>query len=339
MLEVLEVESERLDSIQAYDAWEHLCADAFDEPSEGFIAVQTVFYDASSNPWSAKRPDAPLLHTVGCYIAHVDDWRRFRKEWRIELGKSGFEFFHMTDFEYAQNEIINGRELSTKNPYHGWSKDDFVPFLKRLHRVINRKKSDGSYRMQAFISSLVKPDYDKTLPDALKDEPGCRSHYMFNVANTMESIAQWANKHTYYDPIHYVFAGGDGEGGNLEKWFVSCWENDNLRKHFRLSKSYSHMPYDIARMKDEPALQAADIAAYEFNKVALEVAERGGLDIPIKELRKSLSSLCQADHNGLLLRDQELAKAFPHMVKYKEREERERRAIVNIYYADAEKKE
>jgi hypothetical protein len=308
-----------------YDAWEHLCADWFDDPERGLVVLLTVYFDASSNPRSDKRPNALLLHTVGGYVASVEDWRRFRKEWREELAKKGLEFFHMTDFEYAKNEVTNGRALSAKNPYYGWSKEDFVPFLKRLHGVINRRKSDGSYRMEAFISSLVKPDFDKTKLER-PDDLSWASYYMFNAASSIGRIAQWADVHDYHDPIHYIFAGGDGEGSNLERWFVAAYKDEKLRRRFRLGKGYSHLPYEIQMMKGEPALQAADIAAFEFNKLALEIAEKGGPDIPLSELRRSLSSLCKADSQGVLLRSEEMADAFP----------REKRATFNVYYRGSE---
>jgi hypothetical protein len=283
------------------------------------LAYLTVYSDASYNHSTASSPDPRLLHTVGAYIATRTNWRRFRKEWKRELDKKGLDHFHMTDFEYAQSAIRSGRTLRATHPYYGWKGDEFVPFLRRLHGVINRKDSNGQFRMRAFIASLVRPDFDKTLPAELQDEPGCKSHYLFNVVMVMEQIAQWADSEGYHDPIHYVFAGGDGEGANLENWFNHCWSSETARKRFRLSNGYSRIGYDIEWMKDEPALQAADIAAYEFNKLALKAAERGGFEIDENELRKSLLNLSRTAHRGGLLTEMELRKAFPPMVAFKKR--------------------
>jgi hypothetical protein len=70
-------------------------------------------------------------------------------------------------------------------------------------------------------------------------------------------------------------------------------------------------------MRSEPALQAADIAAYEFNKFALKAAERGDSEIDENELRKSLVNICRTGHIGRLLTAEQLRKAFPLMVAFK----------------------
>lgn len=277
-----------------------------------------AYSDASYNQPTIKYPSQPLLHTVGAYVATDIDWRRFRKEWKGELAKKKHSHFHMTDFEYAQNAIIAGRPLKDSHPYYGWSPEEFVPFLKRLHRVINRKRCDGSFRMNAFIASLVKPDFDKTVPGELKDDPGCRSHYIFNVVNVMEQIALWADRNNYHGLIHYVFAGGDdGAPGNLENWFDYCFGSKTATKKFRLSKDYSRKGYEIEWMKFEPALQAADISAYEFNKLAIKGAEKGNFEISESELRKSLINLCRTSHRMGLLTEKELVEAFSQMIEFK----------------------
>lgn len=286
----------------AYDAWEHLCADAFDGSERGVIALLTAYFDASYN----QPPSHPLIHTVGGYAAFIDDWKRFRKEWREELQKKGLAYFHMNEFEYARSTIIAGRTLSQSSPYFGWPEEAFIPFLKRLHQVINRKRRDGSFRMAGFINSVGIPDFLNALPNELKDDPGCKTHYIFNVAVLMEHMAQLLNKERYNGLIHYVFAGGDGEGGNLERWFDQLYRNDLARKHYRLSKGYSRIGYDIQWAKSEPALQAADIAAFEFNKAALIAAETKQ-PLKLDAVRKSLPNLCRTYHNGKLLMEQDFA--------------------------------
>jgi hypothetical protein len=281
--------------------------------------VLTVYSDASYNQPSATRPNPFLLHTVGCYVARVEDWRRFRKEWKRELAKKGLDHFHMNRFEYAWNRIHTGKSVSKSDPYYGWVENDFVPFLKRLQQVINRKRNDGTFRMEAFISSVVKADFEKILPRELKDEPGCRSAYIFNVVINMESIVRWATQNKYAGQIHYVFAGGDGEGGNLERWFDYCWANRTARERYRLSKGYSRRGYDIEWMRAEPALQAADIAAFEYNKLAQTVAKSGKRvpQLDRNEVRRSLINLSNTRHNGKLLTEKHLIPTFAAMLKFK----------------------
>jgi hypothetical protein len=308
-------------AVREYDAWEHVCLDAFDNPKRGVIALlfpMTAYLDASLNKPSPTRPNPPLIHTVGGYLALYADWKKFRKEWRIELNKKDVPHFHMKDFEYAQAAIKRGEreKISRKNPFKNWDEGEFVPFQNRLYGVINRKNKDGEYRMASFNSSVVMADFDETLPDELKDDPECASYYIFNVANVMKQIALWCSSHIMYNhPIHYIFAGGDKEGSNIENWFDYCWNSEQDKNYFRLNKGYTRMGYDIQWMQAEPALQAADVAAFEFNKVALKVVEWGGGDIPKSEMRKSLSPLCRAEHYSYTLTKEVLPGAFAQIIR------------------------
>ena len=307
-----------------YDAWEHICADAFDYPKRGLIALLTVYFDATYNQPSKSRPNQPILHGVGCYLARYEDWKRFRREWRIELGKKGLPYFHMTDFERAKALVKAGKPLEESSHYYGWSVDEFEAFQKRLYRHINRQRPDGTYRVVAFNSSLIKTDFDKTRPAELKNDPECKSHYIFNVANLMKGIARWCNENSVRDPIHYIFSDGDKEGNNLYNWFKHCWQYETSRKYYHLSKGYSRLgpnvSYDTQFMEGEPALQAADIVAYEMNKIAIEIAERGHANILLAELRKTLPFLCKADHFGRTLREPELKAAFSDILSVRSRE-------------------
>ena len=298
------------DNDKPYDAFEHLCQSTFDDPKRGIMAYLTVYSDASYNQPTKQNPNPRLLHTVGAYVASVDDWRRFRKEWKQELDWKDLDHFHMTDYEYARNAIISGKTLKSTHPYCGWKVGDFDLFLQRLHKVINRKKRDGSYRLEAFLASVCTTDFEKVLPGELKDDPGFCSPYMFNVVMNMMNIRRWADENRHNDPIHYVFAGGDGQGNNLERWFDYCWRDRYARKRFRLDKGYSRIGYKIEWMKAEPALQAADIAAFEFNKVALKADEKQTLALDMGELRKSLPSLCQTHHYTILATENQLRDGF-----------------------------
>jgi hypothetical protein len=177
-----------------------------------------AYFDASYNHPSPTRPDSPLLHTVGGYIGTAQDWRKFRKEWRGELLKKGVPDFHMNKYEKALSETIQGRELKETNPYHGWSREDFTPFLQRLHNVLRRKNTNGLPRLEGIGQSIKKADFDSMLPDELKDDPGCKSYLMFNIASNMAHAAMWASYNKYDDEIHYVFASGDLEDANIARF-------------------------------------------------------------------------------------------------------------------------
>lgn len=309
--------------LSEFDAWDAMCFDAFDDPKRGFVVLlipyadTLKFYsDASTNPPNASRPGVPLLYSVGGYIASVRDWRSFRKEWRKVLAEHGFgdRPFHMTDFERDQNAILTNKPLSSKSPYQGWKHEEFLPFQQEIHKVLTRVKRNGHFRLEGFMAAVVRSDFTQFIPEAFKNELGFGSEYMWNVILNMESIAMWADENGYHDPIHYVFASGDRQEGDLGRWFEACWNIDFMCRHYRLSKSYSVMPYSIAEMKFEPAIQAADVGVYEFNKAAIQAVENGG-DLDVGRLRKSLLNIAKVRHNGKVMTLPELELARDHMLK------------------------
>ena len=49
----------------------------------------------------------------------------------------------------------------------------------------------------------------------------------------------------YNDPIHYVFASGDGEDGNIKNFFDSLWRDINAQRFFRLSTCIAPAGYTL----------------------------------------------------------------------------------------------
>lgn len=277
-----------------------------------------AYFDASYNHPSTTRPDSPLLHTVGGYVGSEDDWRKFRKEWRGELSKKRVPDFHMNKFEKALSETIQGRELKESNPYYGWQREDFPAFLQRLHNVLRRKNADGLPRLEGIGQSIKKDDFDNMLSDELKDDPGCKSYLMFNIASNMAHVAMWATHHKYSDEIHYVFDRGDCEDGNIARFFDSLWEYEKARQWFRLTKEISPTGYQLQSAQAEPSIQAADIAAYEFNKLAMHCLENN-YEIDEHTARKSVVNLCREPNNNfpLLLAGDRMRQAFEDMAAFK----------------------
>jgi hypothetical protein len=270
-----------------------------------------VYVDAAYNHPQGRTADDPRVHTVAAYFGDVDDWRKLRKEWRKELTYFRVPYFHMKDFEHARNVAIFGRgHISSRSSYNGWSADTLNAFERRLHNIINRKRPDGLPRITSITSNLLINDYERTLPADLNDHPECRSPFILNVTNVMKGIAHWASSVSYYKPIHYVFAGGDNETGNLDKWFSRSFQRDEVARFYRLAKGFQRIGYDIQWMKQEPALQMVDCPAYEMNRANVEWAKNNFNPIHLDDLRKSLSSLCRIDHFGLLLREPELMEVY-----------------------------
>lgn len=208
--------------------------------------------------------------------------------------------------------------MKETNPYHGWSREDFTPFLQRLHNVLRRKNADDFPRLEGIGQSIRKIDFDSMLPDELKNDPGCKSYFMFNVASNMTHAAMWASHNNLDDEIHYVFASGDRENGNIARFFDSLWKYEKAQQFFRLTKELSPTGYEFQSAQAQPSIQAADIAAYEFNKLALHCLENN-YEIDPSMARKSVLNLCREPNNSfpLLLADERMRQAFEAMAAFK----------------------
>jgi hypothetical protein len=272
----------------------------------------TAYFDASYNHPKGSTANDPRVHTVAAYLARQDDWRKLRKEWKRMLDAHQIPYFHVSEFEHPRNVAIRGRgKISSKSPYAGWTPEKFNLFEKGLHKVINRKRSDGKPRITARTSNILVKDYEETLPDDLKNHPECRSYFILNVVNVMRAIGIWADEEDYHEPIHYIFSDGDDDIGDLNRWFNRCFQHEATISQYRLAKEFSRAPYPrIQGMKQEPALQMVDCPAYELNRAVIEWAKSDFQSIPMSELRPSLSSLCRIDHFGTTLMKPELLKFY-----------------------------
>lgn len=134
----------------------------------------------------------------------------------------------------------------------------------------------------------------------------------------MESIAQWLNNAGYGGGMHYVFAGGDNEGGNLERWFNYLYKNNLARDHYRLSNGYSRIGYSIEWAQEESALQAADVITFEFNKAAESSAELRR-PLGLGDMRKSLPTLCKNLYRANLMMEPNLINSWNKMRDFKDK--------------------
>jgi hypothetical protein len=169
--------------------------------------------------------------------------------------------------------------------------------------------------LENFETTVIRPAFDECRPVELKDDPECRSYYIFSVANIMKVIALWANANNYFDTIHYIFACNADEAGNLARWFAYLMKHPGKAAFYRLGKGYSNMPYDTQFAAKEPALQMADCAAYEFNKAVIKWIKNDCKDTLKSEFRRSLTSLARADHRGWLFRKKELLDTWPDIIQ------------------------
>lgn len=223
----------------------------------------TAYFDESYNQLSEKRPNDPLLFTVGCCLSTVEEWRKLGVRWKSELKrKPRIPFFHMTDYE------------SRHRYFSDWSNVMRVKRLQRFHQIM---KDHIKYH---FSGTVNRADID-TIFSKRKGKQPLLDYYFFGTVVCMDAISTWCEKNQYDKPIHYVFAHLDKQGSYFDEWFAHCLNTPELRKRYRLASMWAR-----GIMKDVPQLQAADILAYEMNKRAVNEFGEGK-----NFVRKSLDNL------------------------------------------------
>jgi hypothetical protein len=148
-----------------------------------------AYFDESYNHRTEKNPKDPLIYTVACCLSTVNRWKKFEKQWRLELNMAGVESFHMKDYEARQGN------------YRDWSNEKRVKVLKRLHEIMKESILYGC------SVSLNKEDFDEKISDTpLFAHHFGKTYYDFNVRLCVKELNEWCDRYQYTDDLLYVFS-------------------------------------------------------------------------------------------------------------------------------------
>lgn len=229
----------------------------------------TAYFDESYS-----HPPTPRVYTVAGYVSTVDEWRKFQKEWRRELGIAGVvDFFHMTQFE-ARVKDAEGN-LHGISGYKDWDTEKRVKVLKRLHRTIHRRVLIG------VAASVVVDDYDELITHDLR--PGFGDPHEFAVVACLKHIRQWGKENGYSEPINYVFESGSDRQNVVDRTFHHAYLDEEKRREYRIGS------WIFANKRDSNPLQAADILAYECMKEVSRRFDTGNT----RPVRRSMENLAK----------------------------------------------
>lgn len=246
-----------------HDTFDHMCHVVFPDYRKGrLIAMLTAYLDESYNHRTEKRPNDPLVYTLGCWVSTTEKWKKFSRRWNLILDDAGIKWFHMAKFESRIGE------------YAEWSELKRINVLKRLHRAIN------DYTVYGMTSSVNCADYDELVTGNLRNRVG-KTYYGFNVRMILKHLGEWADEINCNDSIHYVFAVLKGQGSELDTLY-----RDALRHPEATARLHLNGMWSKGIMQRVPQLQSADIVAYELNKRAVNHISNDP-----KFVRKSLNNL------------------------------------------------
>jgi hypothetical protein len=192
-----------------------------------------AFLDAST----AGNP--PILAVAG-FVAHLDGWSAFQREWRKARARAGIEYFHTTEFMSP-----NGR------PYNAWSPKKRASVFNRLVGLINECVEFG------VAVSLNVADYRRLLETghALPNKP-----YRLCVGQCVALVAKQLTDFNVNERVMYVFdAGDDGAKAFKTTMAMVIAASEKFRE---VAKIHSFMP---GRKRHVPAIDAADLLAWHFS--------------------------------------------------------------------------
>jgi hypothetical protein len=241
-----------------------MCA-ALHLSDDDLVAVLAAYFDESYNHRTPKNPGDPLVFTVACWLAPVQEWKQFGRKWESTLKTAGLsEGFHMNEYENRRGE------------YSDWSNLKRVGYLKTLHRIMKDHVLFGcsfSADREAF-DEVITPDVRRAFV--------AKTCYGFGVFSCLDELSGWCSNNGYEDEtIHCVFAHMKGQGGDLDAIFNYALKRPEVKKALKLNGMWTK-----GMASDVPQLQAADIVAYEVNKRIVN-AFGGGEQF----IRKSLENL------------------------------------------------
>ena len=223
-----------------------------------------AYFDESYNHRTARNPKDPLIYTVAGCLSTVARWKKFEKQWQLELNLAGVSAFHMKDYEARQGE------------YRDWSNEQRVRVLKRLHKIIK------GCMIYGCAASLNCADFDEKIGSTprLANHFG-KTYYDFDVRLCVKELNEWCDRHQYTDKMLYVFSELNRQGSALDRMFREVLASPALTHRYRTNDRWVK-----GSMKECVPLQAADILAYELNKRAVNSASGGA-----QFVRKSLYNL------------------------------------------------
>lgn len=225
----------------------------------GFMAMFTVYFDASGSP------DQGVALSVAGFIAPVEQWIEFDKNWRAALNAYGVSELHMKEFAPGSGEFASWKNDKRRRRL----------FLERLINIIKTRVH------HSFVNCVMLEHHHKVgqmYPLLQGWKP-----FAFAGNTCIDKVKHWAqNRNVPQEQIRYVFEDGDKDKGELIK---RCEIHHGLIPTF-------------LKKKQSTAFQAADLLAYEHRLANKKIYESGIGTLAMSDLRRSLQALDDISHSA-----------------------------------------
>jgi hypothetical protein len=212
------------------------------------MAMFTLYCDDSGT-----HPKSDVA-VAGCYVATIDQWTHFKRNWEELNERENFGVFHMADFVAKQAQFA-------APDWQDQKKRDRT--VKALISTIKTRSKIG------FSAVVLKSAYDELIVgDPMLRERFGDNHYAFAIRLCTALVDKWRQKYGYKEPVEYVFdrvSQGKGDINAMFETLVSG-KQDALHRYGVYEDCWSFQ--DKAKVIQ---LQAADIWAYENYRYMIDV--------------------------------------------------------------------
>jgi hypothetical protein len=201
------------------------------------MAIFCAYFDASGHP------DETDVLTVAGYVATVDSWVRFDREWQEILQAEGVSAFHTTEF------------VSSKGEFATWSGKEPEKVERRRKFVENLMGCVQNNCARFFRASLYIPDYERVDKEFVLSEAIGRPYAVCS-SSVAYSLRIWANDLGVLDTLLYYFEDGDKDKGNFEAVHKTAF---GIKPNFRQkSQALAFQAADFNAWKMRTALQESN---------------------------------------------------------------------------------
>lgn len=197
--------------------------------------------------------------SMGGGIATLKSWERCETEWAEVLRQFDVRQLHMRDFAHSRDEFSD------------WTEERRREFLSRLMLIIDRD-------VMNYVAAAVRPAAINDLPKQERTSLG--DVYWGCLAYCVRSVATFAEGFPSEEKVEIVFSEQPEFGGRALEVYYNC--KAILSNGHRLGAAAFASPSDV------PALQVADLIAYEFRHYLANQITRGPDNYrwPLRQLLK-----------------------------------------------------
>lgn len=219
---------------------------------------------------------------VAGFLAEQNQLCHLEREWQSLLREYGLRFLHMKDFAHSNGEFASWRGRA----------DHRKRFLERAIGIISRRS-----RMLIGVT-IEKKGFAEVYSSSGIFPHLYKNEYAAASMLTLTGCSSWAGRWSITDPISYVFDRGNQQRPHFQ------WAFDTIRANPLLVDIHYFGSLTFEDDAKVPQLQAADLIAYELNKLHSDAAKG------ISRRRRSMDRLLNTAQHRFIYADSDFLKTL-----------------------------